>query len=200
MAESWITSTDTTEVKIIVLGDSAVGKTSFVKRICAKDFGEWEESPYRPTIATLWSAVMVDCPKSMPVSDCPEQMRLVIWDTAGSATFRALTSLYVTGTEIAVIMVDLTNEESIHGAREWTTLVREVAGKNTRIIFVANKIDLLFNDITLLEYRLSAVQAIAEQLDQNSAFMISVKEAQGLDTVLDCLTVNAFEAVAERKK
>jgi small GTP-binding protein len=101
------------ELKILMLGDLGVGKTSTVKRFITASFQE----RYKPTLGT---EVLV---KELTVDSIP--VILQIWDLAGAANFKSIRASFYRGTSGAFLLCDLTREETLKNLSEW---VREVDG------------------------------------------------------------------------
>ncbi|KAJ3438142.1 ras and ef-hand domain-containing protein [Anaeramoeba flamelloides] len=116
--------------KVVLLGSSAVGKSSLVLRLCDNKFSETKES----TIG----AAFQNC--SLDVGD--RKVKLQIWDTAGQERYNSLTSMYYRGAKGAIIVFDCSNNDSFISAQNWVDEIRSKSSSNVKIIFVANKTDL----------------------------------------------------------
>lgn len=116
--------------KIILVGDSSVGKSNLVTRWYNDEFSLESK-------ATIGLELLV---KNVTVKDkvCNAQ----IWDTAGQERFKSLTSSYYRGCHGAILVYDITNYNSFIAASNWLEEVRKVAPPETAIILVANKVDL----------------------------------------------------------
>ena len=71
--------------------------------------------------------------------------KLNIWDTGGSERYRAMAPMYYRDAQAAILVVDVTNLESLDEARDWLMELREHGMSDCLIIGAANKID-LYND------------------------------------------------------
>lgn len=89
------------EAKVILLGDSGVGKSSLAKRYCENYFTENHD-------VTIGSAYMQ---QTVTLEDGTE-VKLHIWDTGGSERFRTMVSLYYRDTQAAIICFDVGEEQS----------------------------------------------------------------------------------------
>ncbi len=127
-------------VKVIVVGESAVGKTSMIHQFVDRRF----TADFKSTIGSDFSA------KPVAVDDAI--VNLQIWDTAGQERYRSLSTSYFKGCEAAVIVFDLTNAESYARVRYWhdeevkrscNLTPADVNGSNRFPVFiVGNKADL----------------------------------------------------------
>ena len=116
--------------KVLLLGDSTVGKTCFLLRYCDKTFQEAHLSTigldYRLKNMTLNSG---------------KKIKLQIWDTAGQDRFRAITKNYYKGANGIIIIYDVTNLQTYENVKMWITQIREEANPNVVIYLAGNKID-----------------------------------------------------------
>ncbi len=113
-------------VKIILLGNTGVGKTAL--------FHSYTDGVFpNEHMATIG----VDF-RSKVVGD----QRLQIWDTAGQERYRALTGNYLRSADFVLLVYDITNRESFRSLTEWIEMVRQFVGSSgPRWIVVGNKAD-----------------------------------------------------------
>jgi Ras-related protein Rab-1A len=127
-------SSDSVETfKVLVIGDSGVGKSSILTRFVDK---RWD--PVH--IATIGVDYYVKTMKW----PCPEgdTVKLQMWDTAGAERFRSLTRNYYRYCSGVVIVFDLTSEESFRNTRHWLIDVDSYCPSGVAKILVGNKVDL----------------------------------------------------------
>ena len=115
--------------KVVLLGESGVGKSSLVLRL-VKD--EWVDSQHSTVGASFFRY-------STQVDDTP--VNFDIWDTAGQERYKSLASMYYRGAAAALVVYDITSYESFDRAKYW---VRELTANSpdTIITLVGNKCDL----------------------------------------------------------
>ena len=101
--------------KVVLLGDSTVGKSSLAFRIKHKKFDHVSQ----PTIGCEFFAYIH--------SKNGERIKLMIWDTAGQERFRTITSSYYKGAHGIMIVYDVTNRESFRNIRSWMSEVDNYA-------------------------------------------------------------------------
>ena len=116
--------------KVLLLGDSTVGKTCFLLRYCDKTFQE----AFVSTIGLDYRF------KSMRLKS-GKKIKLQIWDTAGQDRFRALTKNYFKGANGIIIIYDVTNLKTYENVKTWITQIKEEVNQNVVIYLVGNKID-----------------------------------------------------------
>ena len=117
--------------KVLLLGDSTVGKTCFLLRYCDKTF----QDAHLSTIGLDYRL------KSMTLKN-KKNIKLQIWDTAGQDRFRAITKNYYKGTNVIILIYDVTNLQTFENVKNWITQIREEANKNVVIFLAGNKADL----------------------------------------------------------
>jgi small GTP-binding protein len=118
------------KLKICLVGESTVGKTSLVSRLMSKAFRP--DNP--PTIGGAFQEI--------PVTIDNVRITLMIWDTAGSEQYRSVGPLYYHGSAGALIVYDITSRASFERCAEWHTSLGNNAGGKVAIILVGNKTDL----------------------------------------------------------
>ena len=118
-------------LKLCVLGDGAVGKTSIIIQHVDKRF----EEEYKPTIGFDIAL------KTMKIKEEGIDAELLIWDIAGQAIFEKIREEYLQGTNGALILFDLTNKESFDHVKDWLRELVTYAG-DVPFVLVGNKTDL----------------------------------------------------------
>jgi Ras-related protein Rab-1A len=117
-------------LKISVLGDTGVGKTSIINAFLNKDFKD-------DTISNIGSEKIS---KKMTMNDGNE-MKILIWDTAGQERFRSIATSTIKNSQGIVLVFDLTQKESFKNLGKWLEDINNNGGE-TKILF-GNKFDLL---------------------------------------------------------
>ena len=117
-------------VKILLVGDSGVGKSSLLARFISDSFDE-----QGPTVGVDFKLKHVDVDGT--------RLMLTVWDTAGQERFRTLTSAYYRGAHGVVFVYDVTSRESFENARETWRKEVEMYGTiaNSVKSVIGNKID-----------------------------------------------------------
>ena len=126
---------DVRNCKVVLLGESGVGKTSIISRFINDTF---EEGLVTTTGASYAG-------KDMVFKDYQNQViRFEIWDTAGQEKYRALAQIFYKDAAIAILVYDITSEESFEEIKKyWYTQLKESASKDIVIGLAANKCDLI---------------------------------------------------------
>uniref|UniRef100_A0A8C6JQH2 Uncharacterized protein n=1 Tax=Melopsittacus undulatus TaxID=13146 RepID=A0A8C6JQH2_MELUD len=116
--------------KIVLAGDAAVGKSSFLMRLCKNEFRG-------NTSATLG----VDFQMKRLIVD-GEPTVLQLWDTAGQERFRSIAKSYFRRADGVLLLYDVTCEKSFLNVREWVDMIEDATHENIPIMMVGNKADL----------------------------------------------------------
>eukprot|EP01126_Amoeba_proteus_P020199 TRINITY_DN2062_c0_g1_i12.p1 TRINITY_DN2062_c0_g1~~TRINITY_DN2062_c0_g1_i12.p1 ORF type:complete len:343 (+),score=93.27 TRINITY_DN2062_c0_g1_i12:496-1524(+) len=131
--------------KIIVIGDSSVGKTQILNR--------WDSGKFISGLATTIHVELFT--KIYRVNG--EVVRIQLWDTAGQERFKSLTKQYYRGAMGVIVVYDVTRLQSFQNVHKW---VEDVKGVNTddsaRYLLVGNKIDLETRAVTTNDGKLCA--------------------------------------------
>ncbi|KAJ2547386.1 Vacuolar protein sorting-associated protein 21 [Coemansia sp. RSA 1933] len=122
------------QIKVVLLGDAAVGKSSLVLRFVNNEFQENKE----PTIGAAFLTQKVRLDDSV--------LKLDIWDTAGQERFHSLAPMYYRNAQAAVVVYDITRAESLNRAKSWIKELQRQANPNIVIALVGNKLDLIKGD------------------------------------------------------
>ncbi|XP_061098450.1 ras-related protein Rab-3C-like [Conger conger] len=115
--------------KILIIGNSSVGKTSFLFRYADDSF----------TTAFV-STVGIDF-KVKTIYRNDKRIKLQIWDTAGQERYRTITTAYYRGAMGFVLMYDITNEESFNAVQDWATQIKTYSWDNAQVVLAGNKSD-----------------------------------------------------------
>jgi len=117
--------------KVLLLGDSTVGKTCFLIKYTDKTF----QDIHLMTIGLDYRL------KNMTLKS-GKTVKLQIWDTAGQDRFRAITRNYYKGANGIILIYDVTNRQTFDNVKGWISQIREEANQNVLIYIVGNKIDM----------------------------------------------------------
>ena len=116
--------------KILLLGDSSVGKTCFLKRYTDNTF----QDAYLSTIGFDFKFKFVTLENGKTV-------KVQLWDTAGQERFRTIAKSYYKGAHGIILIYDVTNRKTFDNIRKWLNQIKDEASNKISIILVANKID-----------------------------------------------------------
>ncbi|CAG5132489.1 unnamed protein product, partial [Candidula unifasciata] len=120
--------------KVVFVGDSGVGKSTFIHYFCHQEF--------KPNFSTT---IGVDFQiKTMDVKD--STVILQLWDTAGQERFRSMTKAYFRKADGVIVMYDVTVEATFTSVRNWMSSVQENVEPGTVLMLIGNKLDISEDD------------------------------------------------------
>ena len=123
--------TDEVVYKVLLLGDSTVGKTCILLKYTDKIFQETHMMTigldYRLKTMTLQSG---------------KEVKLQIWDTAGQDRFRSITKNYYKGSHGIILIYDVTSLKTFENVKSWVSQIHEEISDKVVIYLVGNKIDM----------------------------------------------------------
>lgn len=123
---------DIIEFKIILIGSVSVGKTSIFNKFISGEFN----LKYKSTITAECKSKYLKVNKNLFA-------KLNIWDTCGSEIYRAVTKQYYRGSNGAILIFDLTDQNTFNDLKKWIKDIKNYGEKNTQVIIVGNKLDLV---------------------------------------------------------
>ena len=115
--------------KLVLLGDTSVGKSCIVWRLVRDEFYDFQE----PTIGSAFT--------TQTISTKEKTVKFEIWDTAGQERYRSLAPMYYRGARVAIVVYDITNKDSLQGAKAWIRELKMKGPPDIIIALVGNKID-----------------------------------------------------------
>ena len=145
------------KIKLIIVGDSGVGKTNLINRFASDTF----DSNSKATIGVEFIY------KTLKINK--EIFKIEIWDTAGQERYKSITSAYYKGARGAIIVYDITSEESFNNIEVWINEVKAKASSNLKIMIIGNKIDLYKKRKVSLEKGLEKAKTLNLHLLEASA-------------------------------
>ncbi|CAL5978718.1 Rab1a [Hexamita inflata] len=120
--------------KILIIGDSNVGKSSILVRFTDGTFSD----KFTTTIGVDYKIRSI----SIPVDDATKIIKLHIWDTAGQEKFKTITRTYFRGAQGIMIVYDVTNRESFMSVKNWLADIATNGNMEVPKILVGSKCDL----------------------------------------------------------
>ena len=115
--------------KVVLLGNSTVGKTSILNQFKLEKFNNCIDS----TIGCEFFAKSVFCDE--------KEIKLLLWDTAGQEVFHSFTQNFLRGARLVLIIFDVSNYASFLSLEHWLNETKKTSSK-MNIVIVGNKNDL----------------------------------------------------------
>ena len=168
------------KINIVLLGDSLVGKTSFLQRYFQNIF-----SPVTSVTIGIDSQIKIIKIKG-------ETYKIMVWDTAGQEKYRSIPKTYYQNADGILLLFDVGYEESFNNISNW---IKEINNNctnqqhNVQIILIGNKIDNLNRVISYDEANKKAHELNIKYFDVSCQYNINVKESI-FELILDCYSKN----------
>ena len=138
-------------IKILVVGDSTVGKTNFIRMFIENKFNQ----NYMTTSG-------IDL-KTSSIEIKNKKIRVQLWDTAGQEKYKAITKNLFLKVQAALIVYDITNEETFNNLKTWVRSIKEECGKQIQMLIIGNKNDL--NEERVVDKNIAMEYAKEEKID-----------------------------------
>lgn len=164
-------------IKVVIVGNGAVGKSSMIQRYCRGIF----TNSYKKTIGVDFLE------KQLRIGG--EEVRLMLWDTAGQEEFDAITKAYYRGAQACVVGFSTVDRASFEAVRRWKKKVEDECG-SIPMVLVQNKIDLMHE----AEVSPDEVERLAKECRMR-LYRTSVKEDLNVSGVFQHLAENYVNKV-----
>ena len=135
--------------KLVIIGDSGVGKTNILSRYLNDEFSLTSKA----TVGVEFGSTMVKKNGKL--------IKLQIWDTAGQERYKSITTSYYKGAKGAFVVYDITNKKTFKNIDKWILELKANGSEDILIILIGNKLDLEKNR----EVNTEEVKKKAEELD-----------------------------------
>ena len=117
--------------KFLIVGNSSVGKTSIVRRLCLNDF--LEDQPSTIGVEFMTHTILID----------GHNIKLQIWDTAGQERYQSVGKAYYRNAIGVLIVFSLADHESFASLENWVNQVRKYCHPKVKMLLIGNKSDLV---------------------------------------------------------
>jgi small GTP-binding protein len=170
----------TTQFRVVTIGDASVGKTSIISQLLSGQFTEDQCS----TIGAMF-VLHVEIIGNLRVE-------MQVWDTAGQERYRSLGPIYYRNAAAAIVVFDLTNLDSFDRLENWITDFLNNAGDRALICVVGNKVD-------LVESFAVSEERIKQWIDEHQFLYIrtSAKTGQGVRDLFRLVAATLMEGQAK---
>ena len=171
------------EIKICLIGDDRVGKTSIASCFCKNSFTE----NYINSIGGAYQRKDVLLNNGV-------KMNLHIWTTRGQERFRSMTNFYYRDSQVAILVYDVTNEQSLESLSYWFREINDKVDQDNKLLCLAgNKID--------VEPSKKKVPTIKgkEFAEQNNMifFETSAKNGTGVKELFKAIAIKEYAIITE---
>ncbi len=160
------------EFKVILIGESGVGKSSIMTKFITNEF----KSAYQSTLGIEFKV------KEMLI-DNEIYARLRIWDTCGQERFRAITRQYFQNAQGVLLVFDLTSKDTVKKLNDWLNDLNQHVTEDCVIFVIGNKLDIKTRDISISE----EAKQFANDKKLNY-FEVSAKTGSGIANIFEKMT------------
>ena len=169
-------------MKLLIVGDSGVGKTSLITRY----FNGFFETNTIPTIG-------YDFTTKLYTKGNSKMCKLQIWDIAGQERYQAVSKLYARNAAGCVVVSDITNLQTLQNTIKWKKIIQEHCDSVNQIpfILVQNKVDLIIENVSDF-----MTEEYLKTFAQNNGFIACYQTSAKKNTNLDEL----FETLVEKSR
>ena len=163
------------EFKIILLGDTTVGKTAFFRRFFLNEFSD----SFTSTLGINETSKYVKIDNKI--------FKIQIWDTAGQKRFKTIPQKYYEKADGIILIYDITNEESFNNISQWTKDIRKTGNEHLIVYLLGNKVDLIE------ERKIYAEQGRQIAFNEKMKFIeISCKWDLNVSDIVFCLVYDMY--------
>ena len=173
------------EIKVILIGDSGVGKTNLINTSVGLKFNQAEN----PTVSGSFVS------KNIIIND--KKYIINLWDTAGQEVYRGMTQLFYRGAEIVVLVYDICSLSSFNSLEEWYQICEDTINNEHIYGIVGNKNDLYLQS----ETNVNDAKKFAESKNAKFKLVSAKDDPKGFVDFLDELIINykKISQVSRRK-
>lgn len=172
-------------LKVVMIGDSGVGKSSILHRYSNDDF----KDNYISTIGVDFEIKTFDLDG--------KGVKMQIWDTAGQERFHNITTSYYRNSHCIMMVYDVTDPQSFRNMPKWLAEIRRYGGHDTKVLMVGNKSDLAHRRIVSLD----EAQEMSRQLGlAGHVVETSAKDNTNVEKAFDKIARDALAAKLYRTK
>ena len=166
------------QFKIVIIGDTGVGKSSILKRFVDGTFSSVASN----------ASVSIDF-KHFMLEIGGFIIKLQIWDTAGMEQFNTITTAYYRGAEGVIAVYDTTNANSLKHVPQWIAEVNRFANDGAISLLAGNKADL--EDSRVISTDMG--QKVANSVNATQFFETSAADGTNIEEIFSQLTVQLLE-------
>ena len=167
--------------KIMILGESKIGKTCFITRYTNNNFS----GAYLTTVGIDFQSKIITLNN--------KTIKLQLWDTAGQERFRNITKNYYQTSHGFIVAYDISENESFKYVKHWLNDINNNAPKNVKVILIGTKCD--------LERKISKEEGEKIALENNIKFFeTSAKDNINVKETFESLTLDILKYMEDEEK
>ena len=179
---------DVKRIKIIIIGESGVGKTCIIKRFVYDEHNSNEFPTSSLSFAT----------KNINVSEngVEEEIKLEVWDTVGQEKYKAMAQIFFKNSNVVILVYDITNKESFEQLKNyWIDKINEYNSNDLTLAVAANKSDLYMKEQVKEEEGREFAQKIGAIFRLTSA-----KNGEGIKEMFNVIGKKYLDSILNKNK
>ena len=162
-------NTEKEPIKIILLGNTSVGKTAIITRFDKDNFDIENPSTFSPNYIE----------KTININN--KDFKINVWYTAGQEKFQSVSKIFIKNAKIVILVYDITNKESFTGLKYWYDFLKNEYGEKVIMGLAGNKIDLLNEDNYTEEVSDEEGENLAKELGAIFSLLSAKCDKKGID-------------------
>lgn len=170
--------------KLIIIGDTGVGKSCLMKRVMDDEF----KTEHQVTIGVEFGSY------GLRIED--KVVKMQIWDTAGQESYKSVTRIFYRGAHCVFLTYDITRDETFNNLAEWHKEVKQHAAEDVMIYLVGNKAEL--EDQREVSFERAVEWANATGI--HKCFETSAKTGKSVEEVFSCAGKDIFAKMMREMK
>ena len=172
------------ELKVILLGDTGVGKTNIIYRFL---FGTFDEI-LKPTLASSYLE------KNLKRDNCTYNLK--VWDTTGQERYNSITKLFIKNSQIVLLVYSINNLKSFENIKFWNDFIKDELDRDEYVLaIVGNKKDLFEHEVVDEEKG----KKLANDLDADFSLISAKYDTQGIDNLFNLLLDKYISQIGENR-
>jgi small GTP-binding protein len=156
-------------IKVILVGNPGVGKTSIINRFCLNEFSDDYTSTYTSSFTEI----------KLLINN--KDVILNIWDTAGQEKYRSVNKLFVKGSKIVILVYDITSKKTFEELSYWFDFVTNELGNNFYLGLIGNKLDKMTDE----EVSYEEAKKLAENYGAYFSLLSAKEDKEGIDNYFE---------------
>ena len=161
--------------KVILVGDTGVGKTSVIKRIELNKFDETHSVTLGGDFVKIFYWVN------------HQKVKVSLWDTCGLEQYRSMIKIYFKGSDASIIVFDLSSEKTFYSVQKWLADVKDNISQSSYIYLVGNKSDLGIRAVPQ-----EVINSYVASSGINGYYEISARTSEGIDTMFNSIVYDIY--------
>ena len=170
--------------KLIIIGDTGVGKSCLMKRVMDDEF----KTEHQVTIGVEFGSY------GLRIED--KIVKMQIWDTAGQESYKSVTRIFYRGAHCVFLTYDITRLDTFNNMAEWHREVKQHAAEDVMVYLIGNKAEMEDGREVTFEKAIEWAKANGV----SKCFETSAKTGQAVEEVFSCAGKDIFAKVMREMK